>query len=214
MPSPESITALNRINIVECNEALVNITKLTDRVRMKEGRLPLLHEGAASRLVKVCEELPEGIIFYVTRCLRTLDEQTIRWQTYRGELENKHPEWPNSVLNRETNKVYAPFNHKTPPPHSTGAAIDLYFMRESDGSLLDIMPPLENWKEGYTASKVVSRELQELRAQLCGMMETQGFSNYPLEYWYYSYGDSAWAARNGLAECMYGAVPSAMIEDR
>lgn len=210
--SPESLSTLNRICIEECGDPLVDITKLCPKIRLMEGRSPLLRKTAAEMLAKVCDELPKGILFYVSRAFRSLEDQTVRWDHHRSCLKDKHPHWPDMILNRETNKVYAPYNQKTPPPHSTGGAIDLYFMREDDGAFLDLMPPLENWAEGYTKSKLIAPELQKLRDQLCEMMERHGFSNYPLEYWHYSYGDSAWAARHGRKTCIYGAATPEMIE--
>ncbi|MBM3473685.1 MAG: M15 family metallopeptidase [Armatimonadetes bacterium] len=42
---------------------------------------------------------------------------------------------------------------------------------------------------------------------LFNAMERQGFKNYPLEWWHYSYGDSGWAYRLGLDSCPFGTAP-------
>ncbi len=50
----------------------------------------------------------------------------------------------------------------------------------------------------------LSETARRHRQILCTAMEGAGFSNYPEEWWHWSYGDSGWALRTGTATAWYG----------
>ena len=51
------------------------------------------------------------------------------------------------------------------------------------------------------------------RALLRGAMARSGLTNYPAEWWHWSYGDQAWAYRGGHPAALYGAIEPENLKD-
>ena len=93
-----------------------------------------------------------------------------------------------------------------PPPHTTGAAFDLALYR--DGEPVDLHSPYE-WRDPEAFpfdSPALSETTRRNRAILAEAFEGTGITNYPSEYWHWSYGDQGWAYRGGHAHALYGPV--------
>src|SRR5262249_48323751 len=109
-----------------------------------------------------------------------------------------HPEWGDTQLKRVVNRYVAPPDAVVPPPHSTGGAIDI-FLVDGNGNRLDQHSPYEPFDPrsylfnppGLTPEALRNRTL--LREALLGT----GLTNYPSEWWHWSYGDQGWAYRAG-----------------
>lgn len=200
----ESIAALQSIRIIESGEPLVSLLDYKT-ILVRPSILPYVRQGVAERLVEAQARLPQGYRLKVIRAFRTLEMQREHWDEYIASLKAHHRKWPLNILRRETNRAYAPYDAEVPPGHCTGGAVDVVLIGP-DGTCGDLVPPLEDWDLGHTGSTLVSSERQGLRKTLCRAMTGAGFSNYPLEYWHYSYGDSAWALRTGHTTCPYGLV--------
>ncbi len=86
----------------------------------------------------------------------------------------------------------------TPPPHSTGAAIDLTLVNEIGnpvemGSAIDELSP-RSYPSYFAASVDVKEQRYHAHRQLlCESMESAGFLRHPKEWWHFSYGDQLWA---------------------
>jgi len=85
-----------------------------------------------------------------------------------------------------------------PPPHSTGAAVDLTIVNAA-GIPLDMGSPIDECSpRSYpdyfaTASNETDRCFHENRLLLRRIMTAVGFVNHPKEWWHFSYGDQLWA---------------------
>ncbi|MCL6630013.1 MAG: hypothetical protein K6U00_10480, partial [Armatimonadetes bacterium] len=67
--------------------------------------------------------------------------------------------------------------------------------------------PIADYHAVFPAySKLITPHAAKNRQLLLDIMLEAGFSNYPGEWWHYSYGDSAWALRVGAPCALYGAV--------
>lgn len=101
----------------------------------------------------------------------------------------------------------------TPPPHSTGAAVDLTLATAS-GELLDMGGAIDAIgavsEPDYYAAAAESADDSEAacfhqrRALLAQVLKVQGFVRHPNEWWHFSYGDQLWAWRSGTAKAIYG----------
>lgn len=86
----------------------------------------------------------------------------------------------------------------TPPPHSTGAAMDITLAdaagREVDmGSPIDEgAPPADPDYFAY-ATDAAGQKAHENRRLLQQIMLAEGFCQYPAEWWHFSRGDQIWA---------------------
>ena len=85
-------------------------------------------------------------------------------------------------------------NPLTPPPHSTGAAIDCTLADEA-GSEIDMGSRVDDTNEKalpnffLNATDAASKHYHSMRQLLKTVLETNGFTQHPNEWWHFSKGD-------------------------
>ena len=100
----------------------------------------------------------------------------------------------------------------TPPPHSTGAAVDLTLV-DGLGRELDMGCPIDETTERAFPDFLADATAPELRAAhghrqlLNAVMTAAGFTRYIHEWWHFSLGDQRAAFTRGEAVAIYGRVP-------
>jgi len=87
------------------------------------------------------------------------------------------------------------FDPATPPPHSTGAAVDLTLVNEHNteldmGSAIDEISPRSH--PNYFADVPEGLEFHTNRQLLLNCMTAAGFRQHPHEWWHFSFGDQMW----------------------
>lgn len=97
----------------------------------------------------------------------------------------------------------------TPPPHSTGAAVDLTLVDDAHrpvnmGSPFDEPTPRSDPDHFANATDAHGREAHANRGLLFDVMSGAGFVQQPNEWWHFSYGDRSWARAKNLAVARYG----------
>ncbi|MGB3201661.1 MAG: M15 family metallopeptidase [Nodosilinea sp.] len=85
----------------------------------------------------------------------------------------------------------------TPPPHSTGAALDVTLVTEADavvdmGSPIDEVSPRSH-PDHFALSDLPQQQFHKHRTRLNQVMEAAGFRRHPNEWWHFSLGDQLWA---------------------
>ena len=106
-------------------------------------------------------------------------------------------------------------NPQTPPPHSTGAAIDLTLLDSSGnavdmGSDIDEISPRSYPQHFANKKGDEARQLHHHRQLLAQAMASAGFQQHPNEWWHFSSGDQLWAWREGNgAIAQYGSASPA-----
>jgi D-alanyl-D-alanine dipeptidase len=89
-------------------------------------------------------------------------------------------------------------NPQTPPPHSTGAAIDLTLVDEA-GQAINMGSPIDEVSERsypnhfQTFPDAWSQHVHAHRLLLQHCMTAAGFRQHPYEWWHFSQGDQLWA---------------------
>jgi len=89
-------------------------------------------------------------------------------------------------------------NPKTPPPHSTAAAVDITLVNEK-GETIDFGGEIDEISERsfpdfYQNRTTPSEQLYQQRRELLKqIMVTAGFRQHPQEWWHFSLGDQMWA---------------------
>ncbi len=119
-------------------------------------------------------------------------------------------------------------NPATPPPHSTGAAVDVTLVDEQ-GQVVDMGSPIDEISERsypnhFAEQLESSKQLEESQAAakrfhhhreiLRTSMESADFLRHPREWWHFSYGDQVWgwlcnenpAIASGNHQACYGAA--------
>lgn len=98
---------------------------------------------------------------------------------------------------------------RTPPPHATGAAIDLT-LEDAAGREVDMGCPIDETTERaypnhYAADNSAGgRRIHGCRLLLKAVMTTAGFAQHPNEWWHFSMGDQMWAWTLGKPAARYG----------
>ncbi len=97
------------------------------------------------------------------------------------------------------------FDLDTPPPHSTGAAIDITLVDEHGilvnmGSPIDEMSPRSKPQHFTNSSDPVEQNYHHNRQLLYQIMNYAGFVRHPEEWWHFSIGDQLWAWLNNQAD--------------
>ncbi|EAW36388.1 M15 family metallopeptidase [Lyngbya sp. PCC 8106] len=85
----------------------------------------------------------------------------------------------------------------TPPPHSTGAAIDIALVNNTGktvnmGSPIDELSPRSYPNHFATSSHPVEQQYHQNRQLLAEVMISAGFQQHPNEWWHFSFGDQMW----------------------
>jgi D-alanyl-D-alanine dipeptidase len=86
----------------------------------------------------------------------------------------------------------------TPPPHSTGAAIDVTLVDATGqlvnmGSPIDELSPRSHPHHFAESDDPVLQQCHQYRQLLFNCMTSNGFARHPSEWWHFSYGDQLWA---------------------
>jgi zinc D-Ala-D-Ala dipeptidase len=102
---------------------------------------------------------------------------------------------------------------KTPPPHSTGAAVDVTLI-DQDGNAIDMGGAIDeisprsfpNYYASGSSSMLPERaeEFHAHRQLLQQIMTDSGFQQHPNEWWHFSFGDQmwAWSHSSNQASCL------------
>ncbi len=102
-------------------------------------------------------------------------------------------------------------NPATPPPHSTGAAIDLTLV-DSDNQPLNMGGEIDeigdrSYPDFYASStNPEEQQYHHNRQLLRNAMTKAGFVQHPNEWWHFSYGDQMWAWQLNEAIAHYGKI--------
>ena len=209
-PIPLTIEPPNwgRLDIEDCGESLVALTEIPGRLKIRplyfEQKIPdaspylSARAGVADRLRRAAESLPPGIALVVFDVYRPLAVQQFLYDSYRIELQARHPELDDEKLTALLHQYVASPNADPacPPPHRTGGAADVYLIDAATGDPL----PMGTAPDEATAASATrwfeehpTAPFAENRRLLYYAMTTAGFANYPGEWWHYDFGNQRWA---------------------
>jgi D-alanyl-D-alanine dipeptidase len=129
--------------------------------------------------------------------------------------EGSGPAW--DAVRQEVAAFWAPPSEDpaTPPPHSTGGAVDLTLASTSGaplamGGAIDAIGPISHplhYADAVAADPEGEAARWHRRRQLlAAVMEQAGFAQHPGEWWHFSWGDQLWAWRTGRSRARYGRV--------
>ena len=208
----EPISLLRAVRIVECGEPLVDFLQLCpallwDAPRFRYRRETVLRQSVAERLCQANAALPKEYRLAIVEGWRPPHIQRRMYLTVWNRFKEMHPDWSDVTLKRVVNRFTAPQSERVPPPHLTGGAVDL-MLATPDGTLLDHSSPYAPFDpKGFaTAAPGLSAEAQRTRRILAEALLPTGITNYPSEFWHWSYGDQGWAYRGEHPHALYAAI--------
>ncbi len=187
-----------------------------------------LREGALALLLQAQEHLqrqhPEWrlAIFDAWRPVavqRFMVEHAIGEECARQGVDRSRPSAALDQVIAEVGRFWAPPSDDpaTPPPHSTGAAVDLTLADAHGGELgmgsaIDAIGTVSEPDHFlHQAGMLPDGEDRQRcllwhrrRAALRDAMQAAGFAQHPNEWWHFSWGDQLWAWRTGASAARYG----------
>lgn len=209
------------IAIIENQDPLIN---LKDQNQILIGPSPEIDNNqdytwmrsqVFERLLSAQDNLPKGIRFCLYEAYRSLTLQGALFDTRHALLTAQHPDYSEKQLFEKTMELISPLNNldgsRNIPPHSTGAAVDVYLVDEQ-GIELDMGIHPKDWMLDTevvlspTDSPFISSQAKRNRQIMCEALIHAGFCNYPTEYWHWSYGDRYWAYHNQKPYALYGCI--------
>ena len=193
-----------------------------------------LRSGVVQQLLAADQHLAElrpGWRLLIFDAWRPLAVQRFMVAQAIGEqcrLQGVDPQVPSAALAAivaEVGRFWAPPSEDpaTPPPHSTGAAVDLTLAGPKDPAgegapgefhQLELGAPIDaigavSEPDHFAAAALAdpssgAATWHDRRQLLRQVMETAGFAQHPNEWWHFSLGDQLWAWRTGAQAARYG----------
>lgn len=180
-----------------------------------------LREGVVSRLLKVNEFMKlirkdYSLIIYDT--WRPIEVQKYMFHlAFKDECKKRNLEinidqmdlYPEIVKEVEKYWAYPTVDERCPPPHSTGAALDIS-LADRSGNLIGMGSEIDEMDESsspdfYEKSTTEEEIIWHIRRVLLRkVMHKFGFAQHPNEWWHFSYGDQLWAWKNKNEIAIYG----------
>ena len=118
----------------------------------------------------------------------------------QGLIPSKLSEVQRQAIWHQVYQIWAvpSFDRTTPPPHSTGAAVDVTLV-DSTGETVNMGSAIDELSArshpDYFANSLapVEQQYHANRRLLCQVMIAAGFKRHPEEWWHFSIGDQMWA---------------------
>lgn len=216
----EPVTEMRKVPIVECGEPLINFMEfcpslLWEAPRFEYRREQVVRKSVAEKLCAANASLPKGLKLAIIEGWRAPLIQRRMYRAAEVRWRKMHPEYSETKLRRTVNQFTAPMDVKAPPPHTTGGAVDLMLAHE-DGTLCDHISPyvVRDHRAFAFDAPNLSPEARETRKILAAALLPTGMTNYPSEYWHWTYGDQGWAYRGGHPHALYAAItPEGWVPD-
>ena len=206
----EPVTETRKVPIRENGEPLVDFLKAAPKVvqarpRFAYNRETLVRATVADMIRIASENIPSGYRLAVVEGWRPPHIQRRMYMTTWNRFKERHPNWSDVQLRRVANRYTAPPNAATPPPHSTGGAVD-FSLQDANGEEINMMEPFTRLNPEVFSfdAKGLSDQARSARDILGNALSKAGLTNYPSEYWHWTYGDQGWAYRGHHAYALYG----------
>ena len=198
---------MTKIEIKENGEELKDLRELESIKFSRPDGTYYVREEVWSKMKRIAEKVKkDGLGIMVFSAYRSIESQESLWQDALVETRRKNPDIKDEQeIIRITEKFVArPENS----PHCTGGSIDVVFYDLITGESLDFGTNEQNkhTEVSYTDYPILSPEAKKNRSLLEQVFSDKGFTNYPLEWWHYSYGNHEWAAYSDRAVAKYGSV--------
>ena len=182
--------------------------------------------GVLEKLLRINKRLMQrGFELYVFDAYRPVEVQTYFHDVWVPDwLRRVHPDWGDDAIANEVTKYWAAsfaskkeIDPMSPPPHATGAVLDLTLQSRESGELLDmgsafdVVDPISfadyferMGEEGaLSVNEVFARTNRRI---LYHAMSQEGFIVHPNEWWHFGFGDQLSAFHSGQPCAIYSTL--------
>jgi D-alanyl-D-alanine dipeptidase len=208
--------------IQECGEPLVPIPGEQVRLTLPHPYAQLgapygshspfsLRQSVLTKLLQAqdyLQQIKPGWRLYIFDAYRPNFVQTFMVQHTYQELLKTQPELSPEARWAQVYQIWAvpSDDPATPPPHSTGAAVDLTLLDES-GQEVDMGAPIDECSPRSLPDYYPPDSQYSVHRNLLHeVMQHAGFVRHPEEWWHFSWGDQLWAWVTGASTAHYGRV--------
>jgi len=204
--------------IKDCGEPLVDIMSVCPSLvldiessRLKIEKSAYLRETVAKMLYRAKRLLPDGYTFVINDAWRPKSVQQRYFQYYVHKFEREHLNWSQTKINGEAGRFAISPKDEMHAGHLTGAAVDLELYKNGR------RVPQKSLKIPFSETALTNQTnmasyIIQNRKILCDAMTKAGFTNYPSEYWHWSYGDVTWAELNKKDTAIYGVIENSNLD--
>jgi len=209
------------IEIEENSEELIDIIDQSDILFGPSPEIPdntdytKMRKTVYLKLLEAQKNLPLGFKLCLYEGYRSLDLQKKLFEDRYNLVNSNNPTMEHNEIFWETAKLVSPVTNldgsRNIPPHSTGAAIDVYLV-DSNGEIIDMGIRAADWMQDIdgsiskTNSSIISLTAKHNRQIMSDALTKAGFVNYLGEYWHWSYGDRYWAYFSQKSKAIYGTI--------
>ncbi|MEI6528140.1 MAG: M15 family metallopeptidase [bacterium] len=175
-----------------------------------------VRKTVASILLDIDRELREvGLMLYVSDAYRPIQVQRIIYWRNFWKIKKGKTKLSDEDIRKEMSGWITKVPPKkrlflSPPPHSTGGAVDLD-IRQVDGEKLEfgkgkglMYPDYFEHESKQRSLSAREEEARKNRRLLYWLMTEHGFVCNPTEWWHYSIFDQMYADQMGLPAALYG----------
>lgn len=202
------------IPIRECGDPMVDLTEYPFHLSPEYFKAGLSDTDAlwtrraiAEKLLAAQKNLPKGVTFKIWDPWRPRSVQANIYNKYWRELRAANPAWDDARISEEVGVfVTKPDDPKRVPPHATGGSIDLTLVNATTGEEIDMGTGFDHFGSEAAPDYFKNGAIAENRATFRDVMEEQGFTDDPDEWWHFDYGNQKWAVTGGHDVAIYGEV--------
>ncbi|WP_445487581.1 M15 family metallopeptidase [Niallia sp. 03133] len=203
-------------------EALISLSAISKKVKVhpyyyKQGIAGafndcLLREGAANKIKRIAENLPNGLSLVVLDGWRSYETQLAIYEQFQKDLQAKG--FLGEALKTELSK-YVAFPSKNimeSPPHLTGGAVDLTIADQNGwlpmGTKFDEFSEKSkiDWYEEKAVLTENEKQYRQNRKLLKDSMLQAGFVCITDEWWHFEYGTRTWASKKKTKTLYHGVL--------
>ena len=220
--SDEELVSIDQYGLAGVN--FYNSSRLPPHYDTIPGSIPelLLRETVAQKLQRVNQKLQSvGLELWVMDAWRPIEVQDYTHDVWMPNFLKSIKHFSSDEeMWREVEQYSAKGSNDgqidplSPPPHSTGAAVDLTIRWIGQdhlymGSIFDDFTSRANtdfYETNIMDHSFSDYEARNNRRLLYWMMSNEGFSNNPTEWWHFSWGDQMWARLQGEPSALYSCL--------
>ncbi len=197
---------IHAVPIVECGQPLVPASA-SPRLLLHPvaGAGLLLREDALRRLNAAAERLPDDLRLVLAEGYRSPQRQEEHWNQRLAIVRAENPQASQDQVERLTRLCVAQPTGRG-GGHQTGGAVDVT-LADAAGREIDMGTGVDEFTPRTPSfARELPPAVSRHRRLLIAAMHDEGFSNYPGEWWHFSYGDQMWAAYLRIRCAIYGPV--------
>jgi len=207
----------SEIKIKDNHEPLVDIKKYCPgikinlgRDRMKIEKTAYLRRTVAEMLRIAQKNLPKGMNFIINDAWRPQYIQAEIYFNFIKRFQKMHPKWTRGRIIKEVEEYVADWKGVASSGHMSGGAVDIRVVDRRGHKIPMKKRGLTYQQNALSDQKLLPTYIQKNREIMFSALRGSGLSNYPKEYWHWSYGDYQWAKRNKKKTALYGTISDVM----